>query len=115
MKLVKLKEIVDFAMQQERHPETINVVITAELPYMTAGQKPYVGVKYAAMGFDWEAGQFRITPEEKVMACKHDGPQTVVEWRGMYCCPKCETTLSKNRKNWDIKYCYKCGRAVKWE
>ncbi len=63
-----------------------------------------------------EAGQFRITPDEKLMAVKHDVPQPVIEWNENYHCPKCKHMLSKNRKKkTDIQLCSRCGQKVKWE
>ena len=97
-----------------RKPEDIDVVITIELPFMSCGQRPCTGVKYVGMGFDWEAGQFRITPDDKLMAIKHNVPQLVVEGCESYHCPKCEHMLSKKRKNTAIRFCSHCGQAVKW-
>lgn len=113
MKLNELKSAVDMALQYERHPENVEVVITTKLPYATCGQLPCAGVKYVGMGFDWEAGQFRIKPMEDLMCIKHDIPQAVVEYCGTYCCPKCEKTLGK-RKDTDIRFCSKCGQALNW-
>lgn len=116
MKLIGLINAINTALQFERRkPEDIEVVISTELPYMTCGQSPCTGVKWAGMGFDWEAGQFRITPEDKLMAVKHDAPQKVMEWRENYHCPKCEHMLSKNKKNTAIRFCERCGQAVKLE
>ena len=40
----------------------------------------------------------------------------VIEWNENYFCPKCEHMLSKNRKKkTDIRFCSRCGQAVKWE
>ena len=115
MKLTELFNAINLAFTHESQPETVEVVISTKLPYITCGQKPCTGVKYASMGFDWEAGQFRITPEEDLICVKHDAPQTVKEWRENYYCPKCEYILSKKKKDTDIRYCSKCGQAVKWE
>ena len=114
MTVRRLKEIVDFAMEVERHPEKAEVVINIELPYATCGARPCIGVLCAGMGFDWEAGQFRITPEEKVMCLKDNVPQKVLEWEGRYHCPKCEHMLSK-KKDKDIRYCSRCGTGVRWD
>ena len=115
MNLLSLINAISSALQVEkRKPEDIDVVITTELPYMTCGQRPCTGVHYACMGFDWEAGQFRITPEDKLIAVKHDVPQQVREWNNNYHCPKCEHMLAK-RKNKSIRFCSNCGQAVKWE
>ena len=115
MKLTQLASAVNSALEHERRPEEINVVITTALPYITCGQLPCADVRCAGMGFDWEAGQFRITPAEALMAVKHDVPQRVIERHENYHCPKCEHMLSGKRKNKDIRYCSKCGQAVKWD
>jgi len=115
MKLTQLASAVNSALEHERRPEEIDVVITTALPYMTCGQLPCACVRFASMGFDWEAGQFRIMPDEALMAVKHDVPQKVIEWRGNYHCPKCEHMLSGKRKKTDIRFCSQCGTAVKWD
>lgn len=116
MTLAELKNAIDTTLRFEKNPDNVNVVITTELPFATCGQRPCVGVRCVGMGFDWEAGQFRITPDEKLMAVKHDVPQPVMEWNENYHCPKCEHMLSKNRKKkTDIRFCSKCGQAVKWD
>ncbi len=115
MKLTELKEKVDMATRIQPRPENVEVVISTVLPYATVGQRPCVGVKYVGMGFDWEAGQFRIEPEEKLIIRKNDVPQKILEWEGNYHCPKCEKMLSKSRKKPELRFCSWCGQAVKWE
>lgn len=46
MTLNELKSAVDTALQYERHPENVDVVITTKLPYATCGQLPCTGVKW---------------------------------------------------------------------
>ena len=116
MNLLQLAKAINNTLQVERkNPEDIEVVITTQLPYATCGQLPCTGITCVGMGFDWEAGQFRITPEEKLMAVRHDVPQPVMEWRGNYHCPKCEYMISKGHKSDAVRFCSKCGQAVKWE
>ena len=116
MTLLSLINAINSTLQVEkRKPEDIDVVITTKLPYVTCGQRPCTGVVCVGMGFDWEAGQFRITPEDELIAVKHDVPQKVKEWRGNYHCPKCEYMISKGRKLNAVNFCSKCGQAVKWE
>lgn len=43
------------------------VVISVEDSRNTVGSRPYTKVRSVGMGFDWEAGQFRIEPENKLM------------------------------------------------
>lgn len=46
--------------------DDVEVVIAVKLPYTTVGARPMVPVKQAHNGFDWEAGKFILTPEEKL-------------------------------------------------
>ena len=43
------------------------VVITIENFEANLGERPYEKVQSVGLGFDWEAGQFRIEPENKLM------------------------------------------------
>lgn len=43
------------------------VVITVENFEANLGGRPYEKVQSVGLGFDWEAGQFRIEPENKLM------------------------------------------------
>lgn len=43
------------------------VVITIENFEANWGGRPYEKVRSVGMSFDWEAGQFRIEPENKLM------------------------------------------------
>lgn len=115
MTLNELKSAIDTALKIEKNPDNVDVVITTQLPYMTLGQRPCMDVRYAGLGFDWEQGQFRIEPKEKLMAIKDDLPQKVIEYRGNYHCPKCEYTIGQKRKRDAVRFCEKCGQAVKWE
>ena len=117
MTLTSLADMVQKALQFEKHPERIRVVIPVELPYKTAGATPIVEADYVSVGFDWNAGTFRISPKEKVMPIKHDVPQAVVEWEGMLHCPKCERILGKQsmRIDTDVRFCKYCGQAIKWQ
>lgn len=115
MKLSQLVSILNSIIERSnRSLEDIEIVIDTKEPVMTVGARPCTGVKSVSMGFDWEAGQLRITPENDLMCVKHNCPQKVLEWRGMFFCPKCECALSDSKSK-AIKYCMKCGTAVKWD
>lgn len=43
------------------------VVITIENFEANQGGRPYEKVQSVGLGFDWETGQFRIEPENKLM------------------------------------------------
>ena len=116
MKLSRLFDLIQHALLSEgKRAADIEVVIDTELPYATVGQRPCTAVKSAGMGFDWEAGQFRIEPEDRLMAIEDAVPQMVADWSGVYCCPKCDHVLSKGKRKIGVRYCSQCGQAVKWE
>ena len=48
------------------------VVIGIKLPYSTVGGSPFVKVKNAQMGFDWDQGKFFIIPEEDLTPSDRD-------------------------------------------
>lgn len=115
MTLAKLKKIVDFSVKHERNPEEVEVVINVKLPYVTCGSRPGVSIKHAGMGFDWEAGQFRIEPENKLIEVRYNGPQMISEpYEKRYHCPKCGHLIAIGRKETDIRFCSSCGQEVKW-
>lgn len=51
---------------------------------------------------------------DAIALLKWQEAKKVLEWRGMYLCPKCKCALSDSKSK-NIKYCYRCGTAVKWE
>lgn len=122
MKLTKLADVVNSAMLSAKHPENIDVVITTVLPYATCGQLPCTGVLSANMGFDWEAGQFRITPEKSLHTVDQIQvkPKKDPSIRGVYRCALCGQFVGfvdpdpydENEKD---HYCRSCGTAVLWE
>jgi hypothetical protein len=75
MNLLELKQAVDFAVEScERRyltPDKITVYIPS---YKTgsAGHIPCTAVKYANMGFDWEASSFLIRPEHELREIDRD-------------------------------------------
>ena len=80
MTLTELKQAVDYAVQScERRylqPDKITVYIPS---YKTgsAGHIPCTAVKYANMGFDWEASSFLITPEKELREIDRDEIDTL--------------------------------------
>ena len=114
MKLTRLKEIVDLAVNTEPRPEEVEVLINTDVPFITCGARPSVGVKSVGMGFDWESGTLRITPDEKLRAMRHYAPQPVMKWNGKYYCPKCEHMISVAKHSM-INFCNFCGTAVKFD
>ena len=116
MNLAELKNIVDSSVKHEKHPDKIKVLINVKLPYVTCGSRPGVDVKQASMEFDWEAGQFRIEPECKLIEVRYSGPQMISEPHERCChCPNCDHLIAIGRKHNDIRFCSRCGQEVKWE
>ena len=73
MKLSQLVSTLNSIIERSnRSLEDIEVVIDTKEPVMTFGARPCTEVKSVSMGFDWEAGQLRITPENDLMCVKHN-------------------------------------------
>ena len=70
MKLSELKNLVDLYHRDSRGDD--EVVIQIKLPYSTVGGSPFVKVKTAYPGFDWDQGKFFIIPEEDVTPSDRD-------------------------------------------
>jgi hypothetical protein len=69
MNLLELKQAIDFAVEScNRNHRDIDK-ITVYIPTYkvgSAGHIPCTAVKYANMGFDWEASSFLIRPEHEL-------------------------------------------------
>jgi hypothetical protein len=114
MDLKHLKLYVDEAIRvlpEHEDAEDVPVLITLSESSMGAGAS--VEVSYAGMSIDWEHGQFRIEPKEKI--CRlgksyQDGMLmhiTECEGRKYYFCPRCHERVKKNDN-----FCSNCGQAV---
>jgi hypothetical protein len=71
MKLSELKKLVERYDLNSYHDDP-EVVIQIKLPYSTVGGTPFVRVKVAYSGFDWDQGKFFIIPEEDVTPSDRD-------------------------------------------
>lgn len=71
MKLSELIKLVERHGNLEGHRDP-DLVIKIKLPYNTVGRLPSVPVVGVQMGFDWEAGQFIITPGEELTPSDRD-------------------------------------------
>ena len=71
MKLSELHDLINLYHRPD-WPEDPDVVISIKLPYVTVGRRPSVAVKSVTMGFDWEAGQFILFPEEDLTPSDRD-------------------------------------------
>jgi hypothetical protein len=74
MKLSELKKLIELYDLNPYHEngEVVEVVIQIKLPYFTVGGIPFVKVKTAYPGFDWDQGKFFIIPEEDVTPSDRD-------------------------------------------
>lgn len=66
MKVSELKQRLEYAKDDD------NVMVAIKLPYVTVGRIPMVSVKHVFTGFDWENGNFVITPEENLTPANNE-------------------------------------------
>jgi hypothetical protein len=60
MKVSELKQCLKHSKDDD------NVMVAIKLPYVTVGVIPMTPVKLAFNGFDWENGNFILTPKENL-------------------------------------------------
>ena len=117
MKLTELKNAIEFAIENLREydsPDDIQVIISLSEPSMGASAGTSIG--FAGMGFDWERGQFRIEPSEKLVRkgkALYDvkSPRSeVFDGRTYFFCDNCG---GGNRVAKDDKYCRCCGQRLR--
>lgn len=79
-----------------------------------AGCRAFCRVSGIHAGFDWEAGQLRIQPEEKIFKNIHrmDEPAGIIkeEFGGVSfnACVRCHMRIAK-----DDRYCRHCGQRLR--
>ncbi len=117
MRLSELKRLVDlYASDTENKGIDLDVVITLEEP--SVGGRAKSDISDIFQGIDWEHGQLRIEPTEKLCR-KGRSKDNELEMRGIryiydrktttkYHCPSCSETLPKA-----ARYCIKCGQKVR--
>ena len=112
MDLERLKIIIDTTiknLQPHQLPHEIPVIIT--LSNNSVGARGGCDAKYAGMGFDWEHGQFRIEPSDRLVklnASLNDILNPIEKQfnnRRYYTCRRCESKVGK-----EDKYCKYCGQ-----
>lgn len=114
MKLKELYEISKSLIEQGKEED--DVLITLSEP--SIGGRASTPINYVYAGFDWEHGQIRISPKDKLIRkCKdRDEPMNtkVIEHNSLNrksIIRKCAICGSYLRK--DDKYCSRCGQAIK--
>lgn len=65
LSLLDLKRIVDTACLKECQPESIPVLIDLNEPLI--GARASERIVAASMGFDWESGEFRLSPKRNLI------------------------------------------------
>lgn len=91
----------------DRGFEDSEVLITLKDP--SVGARANVGIDYAGMGFDHEAGQFRLEPDEHLYkSLRMDEPAGVSKLENFYICNKCLRKVAK-----DDRYCRHCGQKLR--
>ncbi len=114
MKLIELKNKIDFICDRCENPKDIDVCITLVEP--SVGGRAKVGVQSVNLGFDWEKNQLRIEPDKEIVRKGRD-LQTVIPIKERFSfdktckvfrCPICDGHLNKNDR-----YCKFCGQRLK--
>lgn len=70
MKLSELHRLVNLYYDPSKPHRDQDVVVVIKTPHTTVGAHPSVKIKSARPGFDWDAGQFQLMPEENLQ--RHD-------------------------------------------
>lgn len=114
MKLKELYEISKSLVEQGKAED--EVLITLSEPSVGARASAPINSVYA--GFDWEHGQIRIEPKNKLINKLKDRDKQldarIIEYNNLgrkhiiRKCPICENHLKK-----DDNYCSRCGQAIK--
>lgn len=114
MKLSELKSLIDAHIKEDC---TGNEPVLITLSNPSVGGRAFTEIKYAGLGIDWEHGQFRIQPKDKLRKEGRtlDDPQKMVVHRYIYNkrnlysynCPNCGEKISKT-----ANYCSRCGQRV---
>lgn len=111
MNVGKLQWALDFALKTHRDLTTESpVLITVKAPSM--GPRASVGVFSAGAGMDWENGEFRIEPDEKLFKTSRMDEKTgVLEYndngKRWYACMRCRLRVSRTDN-----YCKHCGQRL---
>ena len=113
MKVEELKKIIDIYIEQGKGKD--DVVITLSNP--SVGPRASTGISSIFPGFDWEQGQIRIEPKEKLITkdkdrdiplpIKHREYNLTNKKRIVRTCPKCGGFVKVSNK-----YCPSCGQRI---
>lgn len=117
MILSELKRQVDFLCEIGYGEKSVLVTLSDK----SIGARAAAGITSINAGFDWEAGQIRISPDKKLILHDKDRdlPMVAIKWdcdmgggktRHLLICPKCDNHLRKNDR-----YCSCCGQRLKGE
>ena len=117
MNLNELKNYVDFKisnLNEYESAEEIPVLITLSEP--SAGARASCKIRSISTGFDWEHGQIRIEPEQKLvrMGKTLNDVVPVYEYNSLtggrksYICNTCGCAVSK-----DDRFCKHCGQRLR--
>ena len=114
MKLKNLKEKVDYLYENKFGENEVYITLSD----ISIGGRAKVSFDYIVNGFDWEKGEIRIEPNEKIIRYKNNRDNIIPPIQISYenngrktvilNCPKCGTKLRKNDN-----FCFHCGQKVK--
>lgn len=108
----QLYEHLKFYLESKEINEDTPVLIT--LADASVGGRANVEINSVCLGFDWESGQLRIEPKEKIFRNIHrfEVPIGVIreEFGGVKfnACGKCHMRIAK-----DDRFCRHCGQRLK--
>ena len=116
MTLTELRDSVNHALDHWRDSDDPEVVITLSNP--SVGPRASCGVIYAALGFDWEYGQFRIQPQENLRREGRTLEDPVETYVHQYLYDKRKQTIHHCRNcgyvvKKDANFCQHCGQRIK--
>lgn len=117
MNLKELKGTIDFTistLHKYESPEDIPVLITLSEP--SVGSRASSGVIYVGTGIDWEHGQLRIEPEQKLVRKGNAKTDVIPSYehtpygggRKVFICKMCGCQVGK-----DDRYCKHCGQRLR--
>ena len=96
-------------------PDKVEVLISLDFSHL--GPRASTGVASARLGFDWEDGQFRLEPADKLTTWRKDRdtalpPREQITDDGRHvlhtlCCPCCPNEVKRIDR-----YCPQCGQRL---
>lgn len=114
MNLAELKESIDWEIAHlERYQQLNEIQVLITLKDRSVGGRASSAIRRIDMGFDWESGQLRIEPEQRLIAeakSRSIAMPTVKAESGGVTFTACQKCMMKVAK--DDGYCRHCGQRL---